>query len=341
MDSLIQIQRKLLPELVPIMQRRFDILQYIGTLEPVGRRSLAQSVGLTERILRSEVTILKEQNLITISHNGMSLTKDGREVLEGLREVIREVTSITSLEQMLQRKLNVQRVMIVSGNSDENEIVKRELGKACAQCMKELATGKHIIAVTGGTTMAAVADMLTPDIGTDLLFVPARGGIGEDVQNQANSIVAKMAKNTASQHKVLYVPDAVSKEMYATIVKEPSIEEVLQLIKSATIVLHGIGDAITMARRRKTDEWQIENLIEKGAVSEAFGYYFDAEGKVVHKISTIGLQLDDLQNSQYVLAVAGGSSKGRAIYSYMKQAPSNTILITDEGAVREILKENE
>ena len=81
--------------------------------------------------------------------------------------------------------------------------------------MKKLLTGKNIIAVTGGSTMAAVADSTYTDLSErELLFVPARGGIGEDVQNQANVICANMAENTHSKHRVFYVPDQVSTEIY-------------------------------------------------------------------------------------------------------------------------------
>ncbi|KHF30039.1 Central glycolytic genes regulator [Anoxybacillus sp. BCO1] len=49
--------------------------------------------------------------------------------------------------------------------------------------------------MTGGTTLAAVAEMMTPDAKyRDVLFVPARGGLGEDVTNQANTICARMLK---------------------------------------------------------------------------------------------------------------------------------------------------
>ena len=61
-------------------------------------------------------------------------------------------------------------------------------------------------------------------------------------------------------------------------------------------------------------------------------------GEVVHKVQTIGLQLEDLTNAEHVIAVAGGTSKAKAIKAYMKQAPSSTILITDEGAAKEILQ---
>lgn len=335
--SLIDIQKKLLPELLPIMQRRFDILQYIGLMEPVGRRSLSLSLGITERILRGEVSLLKEQNLIRVSSIGMSLTPEGRVVLEGLRSTMRELSGLNSLELQVQKSLGLEKVIIVSGNSDESPWVKNELGRASANCMKEVLAGDNIIAVNGGTTMSAVAEMLTPDLNKTMLFVPARGGIGEDVQNQANTICAKMAEKTQSKHRVLYVPDQVSIEMYQTIMKEPAIHEVLELINSANIVLHGIGDAITMAERRKTSSEDLVKLRQQHAVSEAFGYYFNEIGEIVHKVHTIGLQLKDLVDVKHVIAVAGGASKAKAIRSYMKQANRNTILITDEGAAKHLV----
>ncbi|WP_141432634.1 sugar-binding transcriptional regulator [Bacillus sp. 03113] len=338
MYSLIDIQKRLLPDLLKVMQKRYHILQYIGVMQPVGRRSLSVSLGITERVLRSEVEFLKEQNLITISNVGMTLTLDGKKVLMNLESIMRDVTGINEMEIRLQKKLGVKRVMIVTGDSDQSPWVLNELGLACAKCMKKRLSGNHIIAVTGGTTMAKVAEMITPDIVRgEWLFVPARGGIGEDVENQANTICAKMADQTESKHRVLYVPDQVSKEMYQSIVKEPNIKEVLRLIKSASMVLHGIGDAITMAERRNTSTGDLEKIQHAEAVGEAFGYYFNEAGEVVHKVQTIGLQLKDLASIDHVIAVAGGASKAKAIRAYMKQAPSSTVLITDEGAAMKLL----
>ncbi|MDU7055187.1 MAG: sugar-binding domain-containing protein, partial [Enterococcus hirae] len=39
-----------------------------------------------------------------------------------------------------------------------------------------------------------------------------------------------------------------------------------------------------------------------------------------------------------ILAIAGGKSKAKAIRAYMKNAPKQTWLITDEAAAKEILK---
>ncbi len=337
--SLIDVQKRLLPDLLIIMQKRYHILHYIGRMEPVGRRSLSLSLGLTERVLRSEVEFLKDQNLITSSTAGMSLTSDGKDLLDKLSSVIREISGISAMEENLQRKLGIQKVIIVSGNCDESPWVKTELGRAAANRMKSNLTGENIIAVTGGSTIAAVADMLTPvDISQSCLFVPARGGIGEDVKNQANSICAAMADRTESKHRVLYIPDQVSQEMYESIIKEREISEVLKLIKSASMVLHGIGDAITMAERRKSSSEDLAKIKSEKAEGEAFGYYFNQKGEVVHKVQTIGLQLKDLSAIPHVIAVAGGKTKAKAIAAYMKQAPQSTVLVTDEGAAKSLLE---
>lgn len=339
MQSFIDIQKRLLPDLLQVLQKRYSILRYIGFMQPVGRRSLAASLGFTERILRSEVDFLKDQNLIFINNVGMSLTSEGKNLLEDLEGFMRELKGIDVMELQLRHRLGIKKVVIVPGDSDQSPMVKADLGKACANWMKNLLVGKNIIAVTGGSTMAAVAEGLTPEHGhNELLFVPARGGIGEDVQNQANTICSNMANNTHSKHRVFYVPDQVSTEIYESLIKEPGIHEVLNLIKSASIVLHGIGDAITMAGRRKTSPDVMDKIQNGKAVAEAFGYYFNEEGDIVHKVSTIGLQLEDLAKIPSVIAVAGGSSKAKAIKAYMKQAPSSTVLITDEGVAKKLLK---
>ncbi|WP_276210454.1 sugar-binding transcriptional regulator [Heyndrickxia coagulans] len=339
MRSLIEVQKKLYPDILAVMQKRYRILRSISFAEPVGRRTLAQMLGMSERVLRSETDFLKNQKLIDVKPSGMSVTNDGVALLQNMESMMREISGINETEEKLKQALGLEDVVVVQGDSDKEPWVKNELGRACAVRMKAALTGNNIIAVTGGSTMAAVADVLTPDISAkrQLLFVPARGGIGEDVANQANTICAKMAERTGGKHRVLYVPDQVSPEVYKSVVNEPSIKEVLTLIKQADIVLHGIGEAMTMAERRKTGKEEMEKIIRGHAVGEAFGYYFNEQGEIVHKVRTIGLQLEDLHRIRHVFAVAGGTSKAKAIKAYMNTKPESTVLITDEGAAKQIL----
>lgn len=340
MQKLLKLQQKLVPDLLKIIQKRYQILKSIQLTGPIGRRPLAHMLDMTERVLRSEVDFLKERQLISARPAGMEITDDGMVLLKELAELVRGITGIHELEEQLNRLLGISEVKIIPGDSDDTPVVKEELGQACADQLKKILEAQNIIAVTGGTTMACAAEMMTREIGKgkQILFVPARGGVGDDVKNQANSICAKMAEQTGGSHRTLYIPDQVSEKVRESLLQDPNISEVLNLIQSANIVLHGIGDAIKMAKRRNTNDADLDKLLEEQAVGEAFGYYFNIEGEVVHKVSTVGLQLADLHRARHAVAVAGGKSKAKAIQSYMKSAPPNTVFITDEGAAKELFK---
>jgi central glycolytic genes regulator len=339
MNPLIEVQRKLLPDLLQVMQKRYQILQYIRLMQPIGRRSLSTSLGLSERILRNEVQFLKDQNLIEIHTSGMSLTKEASSLLITLEEMMKDVLGLSHLENTLKERFNLDKVIVVAGDSDQSPWVKKELGRACVSCIKERLNTKNIVAVTGGTTTAAVAEMMTPDSkNREILFVPARGGLGETVENQANTICAKMAERASGNYRLMHVPDQLSKDAYQSIIEEPSIKELLSIMKSSSMVVHGIGDAKTMAERRRTPEEDFLKIEKGNAVGEAFGYYFDQEGVIVHKVQTVGIQLDDIEEVPNVIAVAGGASKAKAIKAYMKQA-LDSVLITDEGAANELIRD--
>ncbi|WP_053218677.1 sugar-binding transcriptional regulator [Virgibacillus senegalensis] len=339
MRALIDLQKKLFPDVLEVMQRRYKILHYIQLMGPIGRRSLADNIEMGERMVRSEVDFLNTNGFLDITAKGMLLTTEGINILQQLGEFMKEVSGFSVLEQSVKDKLHVDHVIVVPGNSDEVDWVKQEMGKAAVGFLRSILKDNQTIAVTGGTSMAAVAEMMTPlENAQNCMFVPARGGLGERMENQANTICSEMAKKANGEYRLLYVPDPLSEESYQSIIGEPSVKEILQLIRQADVVIHGIGDAQTMARRRKASEQVLQKIIAGNAVSEAFGYYFDKAGEVIHKVRTVGLQLEDLYNSQCVVAIAGGTSKAKAITSYFQQGKSN-VLVTDEGAAKELIRE--
>jgi len=339
MKDLINAQKMIYPDLLEVMQKRFTILYTISLFEPIGRRGIVEQTGFTERFIRNEIDLLQNQNLVQMTTKGMLITEIGKDIITNLHEFNRELSGISKLEIQLKKKFDIQKVIVVPGDCDHHEFIKQELGRATVQYLKKIVDRNVTIAATGGTTMAAVADAMVPFEKYECVFVPARGGIGEKVENQANTIVAKMAKAEKGNYHLLHVPDPLSEPLYQSLINESSIAETLKIIKGASFVIHGIGDALTMAARRKTPEHVKEKLIAQKAVSEAFGYYFDIDGNIVHKVRTLGIQLEDLTKTNFVLTVAGGKSKARAIASYMIQGKSN-VLITDEAAAIAILSKN-
>lgn len=335
---MVSLQKKLIPDLLVIMEERYTVLQSVKLLQPIGRRALAENVNLTERHVRSEVDFLQQQGLIEITNKGMYTTKEGDLALEQLAGFMSELRGLNVLEEKLMEKLNIGKAIIVPGNSDEFAWVKQEMGKACVRYLQTIIQNNYTIAVTGGTSVAAVADVMTPlNKEEDYHFVPARGALGEKVENQSTRIAEKMAKRSNGNFSLLYVPDPLSEAAYQSLMEEPSIHDIVTKIKGANIVMHGVGDALMMAKRRKTSEKVMEILQKKKAVSEAFGYYFDQAGHVVHKERTVGLHIEDLSAIDHVIAIAGGKSKSQAIASYFESGKSD-LLITDEACAEAIIK---
>lgn len=337
MRQLLELQQKLLPDLVEVLRQRYMLLRSISHLQPIGRRGLAQAVGSTERILRAEVDLLKESGLLHVTAAGMSLSAEGQRVLDELEPLVGELFGLTELGERLQRLLGIDEVIVVQGNADHSPWVKQELGRVGARVLRQIVREGDIVAVTGGSSVASVVHHLSPSaVFRNVQFVPARGGLGERVELQANTLASAMAEKTGGSYRLLHVPDRLHPDALQTLLKEPQVQDVLSLLQNARIVLHGIGDALAMARRRNYSEAELSSLAEAGAVSEAFGYYFNEAGEAVEHMPTIGLQLEDVKKAESVISIAGGESKAKAILSFSKQSCQN-VLVTDEGAARSLL----
>lgn len=334
----MDIQKQLLPDLIDVLKKRYSILHHIMLSDSIGRRALAASLRMSERVLRSETDQLKSLGLIEIESHGMRVSDAGRQLLDDFEPIVKELFGLSELEDQIARQYNLKQVIIVPGDSDESPLVKKELGRAGAAVLRKSISKDDVIAVTGGSTLAEIAQHLTsPTPFKGIQFVPARGGLGESLELQANTIASTMAKRTGAQYRLLHVPDNLSEDAYQSLISEPNVREVLEVLRRARIVVHGIGDAMTMALRRRVDQETIDSLQTKGALAEAFGFYFDKEGQIVHMMPMLGLRIAGIEQAEIVIAVAGGASKGRAIASVLRFGHED-VLVTDEAAAHELIR---
>ncbi|EJO5347990.1 sugar-binding transcriptional regulator [Clostridium botulinum] len=337
MEDVLKLQQKIVPEMLKLLEKRYNILRTIYYKQPIGRRVLANDLEIGERIVRTEINFLKSQSLIDINSSGMTVTKEGEQIIEKLKSFIHEVKGLKEIEKILKNKLQIYKVIIVPGNLDEDETVKNELGKAAANYLKNIVEDKDIIALTGGTTVKELVDNM-PKINTlkDITIVPARGGIGRNVELQANTLVAQLASKINANYKLMHVQDNLSETALRAVMEEKSIKEVLDIIEKVNILIHGIGRAEKMAVRRGMSAEEIAYIQENGAVAEAFGHYFDMKGNVVYSSPTIGIKREGLKNIDKLIAVSAGQKKAKAILA-AELRNKNSVLITDEGAAREII----
>lgn len=335
-EQLITLQRRLAPEFIEVLERRHTILHNIHLLAPVGRRALAAELSMGERIVRGEVELMRERGLITSTALGMELTQEGLELLSGLEGFMRRLKGLTDLEEAICKRFAVAKTIIVPGDARESPAVKKALGRAAAAFLRDHLKGYEIIAIAGGSTMAEVAYNTSVQAKPGITVIPARGGLNEDLEKQANHIAAKLANKLSAQYRLLHIPDQLPPEALAAIAREPSVQDVLRLFPLVDVLLYGIGEAEVMARRRGMSEEQIRDILSRGAVAESFGYYFNDRGEVVEITPTVGIGVEDLPRIPCTIAVAGGSHKRKALPAALT-ALRPKVFITDEGAARALM----
>lgn len=338
MKDIISLQQKIVPELIELLQKRYTIMRNIYFSQPIGRRALSHQLNIGERIIRTEVSFLKEQGLVDINPLGMTITNDGEELIESLKDFIHELKGLNNIENILKVKLNINKVIVIPGDIEEDPMIKKDLGKSAANYLRSIVKQDSIIALTGGSTVLEVANGMPQSyMSSDITVVPARGGLGREVEKQANSIAAVLAKKLGGAYKMLHVPDNIGREAVSTLMNEPDIKEVVNILKKANILIFGIGRSDLMADRRNLPDKIKDYLKVHDATAEALGYYFDKNGAVIYATPSIFLTMEDLTNIKDIIAVSGGKNKAEAIVSTCRSGKVG-VLVTDEGAAFEILK---
>lgn len=338
MQEILSLQKKIVPELVEVLDKRYSILRTIYYNQPIGRRVLANQLDLSERIVRSEINFLKSQNLIDINTPGMTVTEEGQEVVDKLKDFIHEIKGLSDIEKNIKSFLGLKDVVIVPGDVKKNKSILKDIGKATANYLKSIIRDNNIIALTGGDTIKEFVEAV-PKMSnlSNVLVVPARGGMGRKVEIQANTLAASLAKKLNGSYKLLHIPENLSLSLLDTLLKEKEIKEVIDNIHKADILIYGIGEALVMAEKRDVSKEEYDKLKELGAVGEAFGCYFNKDSKVVSENTSIGININEARKINTHIAVAAGENKVDAIIATMMNN-HNAVLVTDEAAGRKIVE---
>lgn len=324
--------------MLEILEKRYNILRMVYYNQPIGRRVLANNLGIGERIVRTEIDFLSQQNLIEVNSPGMTITSEGEEIIDKLKDFIHELKGLSDLEKLIEEKLRIKKVIIIPGESEMDITVMDEMGRVAANYIRGIIKSNEIIALTGGTTVKGFVDNFPKSNRFEnVLVVPARGGMGKNVEIQANTLVSNLARKINANYKLLHIPDNLSSNAISTMLLEIDIKEIIEKLQNANILIYGIGKADDMARRRGLDEEKVQEIEKLNAVGEAFGYYFDMQGKIVYSTPTIGLRNEQVMSINKVIAVASGKKKAQAIIA-VEMNRTNGTLITDEGTANEIMR---
>ena len=335
--SVLNTLAQIAPDLVEQLELRTLILERVAALEPIGRRALASRLNLSEREVRSAADALREAGCITQSASGMELTSFGRTLVEAAGAVSRGRRRLATLETTLAGRLGVERVCVVHGDADRDAGVIGEAARAAARQIRFILQNARVLAVTGGRSIAQTAQAISVAAPIDITVVPAQGGMSGGVQTQANTQAELFAQRLGGHHRALYLPDGLRGAAADELFRVPQVREALELMRHADVILYGIGRAGELAQRRGLCREELENLTREGAVGEALGFYFDAQGRVVGGGQSLAIRAEDIGRKSAAAAVAVGSGKAEAILAVCAHHP-HRLLVTDEGAARRMME---
>jgi len=249
------------------------------------------------------------------------------------------------LEDELEKSFSLEEAVVVS-SGESNISLKQNLGRGGADLLKRKIKESKILGISWGSTLYEVVNSLPQDhLQSDLRIVQLVGGM-----NPVNSFVYadELAKILAMKFNtdayILRAPMVVdTPEIRSFMLNESHIKEVLSLARNSELAIVGIGtldkDSILFRSGCVSEEELIE-IKMKGGVGDILGRFYNIEGEVIPSSldeRIIGIGLEELRNIPYVIGVAGGKNKVRAILGALKMNILKGLVI-DELVAREILQ---
>ncbi|WP_040466689.1 sugar-binding transcriptional regulator [Eremococcus coleocola] len=337
------IIQSLVPELDQLLPARLELMRYLSVMDNrVGRQSLAQALNLSERTMRSLINVLRGQNIVDVERNGVQLTDFGQKTLAQIEKVLETDTSLSLsyYETALKQHFNLKDCIVLPGDSLRQESVYEAMSHAVQDLLAQLLhEGDNVIAVTGGYTLAHVGRYFLPHYrkGRKITFVPTRGGFGGDFSIQSSTVGGLMARQSQADYIPFFIPESLTAETSRLLMEEPSVKEAIEISKKADCLLLSVGTADVMGQRRNITPDQRRKISQEAAVGEAFGVFFDKEGREVIRYPRIGLQIEDLANIPNIITIVGGRAKAQAIAAFYKTVPHPGILFCDEALAKQVL----
>ena len=248
------------------------------------------------------------------------------------------------LSQKIVTKFNLKHVCIANSPIDDEEEIKKYIGKEAAEYLNKIIHDGDIIGVGWGTTMRSVSLYLKPKPLLGAQIVQLEGAITLSVgETYANEILNNFSKNYETIAQYLPLPVIFdSKKVKEMVYKDRHISRVLNLGNHANIALFSVGTTRDKALffrlgYANTDE---QAFLKKHSVGDICSRFIDENGNIAcpeFNDRTVGIDLEYLRNKEYSILIAGGSAKVRSILAAIKGGYTN-VLITYQFTAKRLLE---
>jgi len=199
-----------------------------------------------------------------------------------------------------------------------------------------------------GRTISHLPQVFHLDRQVDCTFTEVVGAASDHSGGISASynITSKMAELVGGRAEFFYAPNFVSDpELKKKLMQEPSVIAAMERARLCNIILQSVGPvdhtALLYVHHYITLK-DLRALQKLGAVGDALGHYFGADGVPVHsKIDdqVMGIDLEDVKRAAWSVVIAGGPEKIKPIDAALQGKYFN-VLITDRQTARALLSQD-
>lgn len=255
-------------------------------------------------------------------------------------------TRVNELENLLKTNFNLKHVIVLDNKSLPLEETLSSLAKLGAEYLDSIITENSIVGVLWGKTISNVVKRLKPKKKLPITVVQVMGAAAkDDPLIDAPELIRKFANSYGGKYKYLYAPLYIDND-YArkALLQEPVINDTLFFANKADIILTGIGTVDAVFASTLWSKYVLANehsssLVESKAVGCVFARLYDSSGnEAVIDVNSkiVGIDLNTIHATNYVIGVAAGKFKAEAILGALRGKYIN-VLITDDDTALKVL----
>ena len=250
-------------------------------------------------------------------------------------------------EHQLILRFGLRDALVVPATA-EHEPIYDNLAEGAARWLASKLEPGIRVGLGMGRTISHTPRFFSVSSQVECFFTEVVGGALENSGGIAKyNVTSKLAEIAGGRAEMLYAPSLVSSpELHQSLISEPAVADALERARRCDIVLQSVGTvdetAILYVEDRITLE-DVHSLQTSGAVGDALGHYFDANGDYVSTFlddRVIGLGLDDLKRIPWSAVVAGGQEKQKVVQAALQGGFFN-VLITDTDTAAYLLNQDD
>jgi len=254
-----------------------------------------------------------------------------------------ESDSFTRIKSAMTRNFDLDNVVVVKSLSSENDTIT-EIGKAAASELKYHLTDNMTIGISWGRTVKRTVDAFKKKPFKNVNVVELFGAVNyRDDQPEMLSIGYDLSRKLKGNFFPLPAPVFIDDEKVRdTLIQTPMIKETLKKSDDCDLIVTGLGVLNSKLPQKIWDTYVDKEAQSKIKNTGAIGYllarFFDKNGEFIKsKINdnVIGIQTESIRNNKLFL-VAGGVSKYKAMYAFLKAGYVHT-LVSDDKTLKRIL----